>query len=95
MNPSRHLPLLSLLCTLTFLLGGCLINRRASPSAIISSRPCLRPTKPRPTPPLAVEVGFVKMPSYFLRNSLILRKSDIELDYLEDALWAERLDFSG
>src|ERR1035438_9625758 len=38
--------------------------------------------------------GFVKMPSYLLRDSMVVRKSADEVDYLETALWAERLDHS-
>jgi uncharacterized lipoprotein YmbA len=43
---------------------------------------------------LAVEVGFVKMPSYLLRDSMVVRKSADEVEYLETALWGERLDHS-
>jgi uncharacterized lipoprotein YmbA len=42
----------------------------------------------------SVEVGFVKMPSYLLRDSMVVRKSADEVEYLETALWAERLDHS-
>jgi uncharacterized lipoprotein YmbA len=45
-------------------------------------------------PPLAVEVAFVKMPAYLLRDSMVIRKSAHEVDYLETTLWAERLDRS-
>jgi uncharacterized lipoprotein YmbA len=34
------------------------------------------------------------MPSYLLRDSIVVRKSSEEFDYLETALWAERLDQS-
>jgi uncharacterized lipoprotein YmbA len=43
---------------------------------------------------LQVEVGLVKMPSYLLRDSTVIRKSTDEIEYLETALWAERLDQS-
>jgi uncharacterized protein len=43
---------------------------------------------------LSVGIGFVKMPSYLLRNSIAVRKGDNEIEYLEDALWSERLDES-
>jgi len=53
---------------------------------------------PEPAPaaaqPLSAEVGFVKMPAYLLRDSIVVRKSATELKYLQDALWAERLDQS-
>lgn len=34
----------------------------------------------------------MKMPSYLLRNSLAVRNGANEIEYLEDARWAERLD---
>ena len=41
---------------------------------------------------LSVGIGFVKMPSYLLRNSIAIRNGTNEIEYLEDALWAEGLD---
>ena len=41
---------------------------------------------------LSVGIGFVKMPSYLLRDSMAVRKGDDEIEYLEGALWGERLD---
>ena len=41
-----------------------------------------------------VEVGFVKMPAYLLRDSLLVRTSSNEIEYLQNAFWAERLDQS-
>ena len=43
---------------------------------------------------LSVGIGFVKMPSYLLRNSMAVRNSANEIEYLDDALWSERLDES-
>src|SRR5262249_30247477 len=43
---------------------------------------------------LSVEIGFVKMPAYLLRDSIAVRTGPNEIQYLEDALWAERLDKS-
>jgi uncharacterized lipoprotein YmbA len=43
---------------------------------------------------LSVGIGFVKMPSYLLRNSIAVRNGDNEIEYLEDALWSESLDES-
>jgi uncharacterized lipoprotein YmbA len=40
----------------------------------------------------AVEIGFVKMPAYLLRDSMAVRNGANEIEYLENALWAERLD---
>lgn len=41
---------------------------------------------------LSVRIGFVKMPSYLLRKSMAVRNSANEIEYIEDAQWAERLD---
>jgi uncharacterized lipoprotein YmbA len=41
---------------------------------------------------LSVGIGFVKMPSYLLRNSVAVRNGANEIEYLEEARWAERLD---
>jgi len=41
---------------------------------------------------LSVGIGFVKMPPYLLANSMAVRNGPNEIQYLEDALWAERLD---
>jgi uncharacterized lipoprotein YmbA len=41
---------------------------------------------------LSVGIGFVKMPSYLLQNSIAIRNGTNEIDYFENALWGERLD---
>jgi uncharacterized lipoprotein YmbA len=41
---------------------------------------------------VSVGVGLVKMPAYLLRNSIALRKGTNEIEYLEEAVWAQRLD---
>jgi uncharacterized lipoprotein YmbA len=43
---------------------------------------------------LSVGIGFVKMPSYLLHNSVVVRNGANEIEYLENALWSERLDES-
>jgi uncharacterized lipoprotein YmbA len=43
---------------------------------------------------LSVGIGFVKMPSYLLRNSMEVRNGANEIEYLDGALWSERLDES-
>jgi len=43
---------------------------------------------------LSVGIGFVKMPSSLLRNSVAIRNGANEIEYLDDALWSERLDES-
>ena len=72
---------------------GCLLKR-----ATVSTRNfILTPIAANePAPPatehLSVGIGFVKMPSYLLRNSMAVRNGASEIKYIEDALWAERLD---
>ncbi len=41
---------------------------------------------------LAVGVGQVKLPAYLFNTSLAVRKSGNEIQYLDSAIWAERLD---
>ena len=43
---------------------------------------------------LAVGLGQVKLPAYLFNTSLAVRKGTNEVEYLESALWAERLDAS-
>lgn len=49
-------------------------------------------TSPASSGPLAVGVGPVKLPAYLFNSSLAVRKGANEIDYSQDALWAERLD---
>jgi len=42
-------------------------------------------------PTLAVGVGQVKLPAYLFKDSLAVRKGTNEVEYLENALWAEHL----
>lgn len=93
MNKSHHLQILGLLCALSLLLGGCLIKPARVPVRQFILAPIPAPEH-APQQPLSVEVGLVKMPSYLLRNSMVVRKSATEFEYLETALWAERLDQS-
>jgi uncharacterized lipoprotein YmbA len=53
-----------------------------------------RPVAQNGSEQLSVGIGFVKMPSYLLRNSMAVRKDANEIEYLDDALWSERLDES-
>ena len=47
---------------------------------------------PASAPSLAIGVGKVKVPAYLLRNAVAVRQDTNEVKYLENALWAERLD---
>ncbi len=95
MNKSRYLPFLGLLCALSFLLSGCLLKPARVPVRQFILAPIATPEQTQASAqPLSVEVSSVKMPSYLLRTSMVLRKSATEVEYLENALWAERLDQS-
>lgn len=95
MKWSNSLHLHLIMCSLSVLLGGCVIK----PARVLTRHFVLVPISapehaPTTAQPLVVEVGFVKMPSYLLRDSMVVRKSADEVEYLETALWAERLDQS-
>jgi uncharacterized lipoprotein YmbA len=47
---------------------------------------------PAVTRRLSIGLGFVRMPSQLLHGSLSIHNGTNEIDYLENALWAERLD---
>jgi len=85
-----RLVLVSLACAL---LSGCLFK-----SATVSVRHFVLAPIPAEDSSSAtklhasVEIGFVKMPTYLLRDSLAVRKGANEIEFLENALWAERLD---
>ena len=42
--------------------------------------------------PLAVGVGYVKLPAYLFNTSIAVRSNANEIAYLDSALWAERVD---
>ena len=91
---SYFYPLL-MVCIVGLLLGGCVIKPARVPTRHFVLAPIPAPEQGSTTAqPLGVEVGFVKMPSYLLRDSMVVRKSADEVEYLETALWAERLDHS-
>ena len=95
MKPSNYLCLTLIMCSLGLLLAGCVIKPARVPTRhfvlVAIPTPEHAPTTAQP---LAIEAGFVKMPSYLLRDSMVVRKSADEIEYLETALWAERLDQS-
>jgi uncharacterized lipoprotein YmbA len=104
MKFASHLHVLGLLCGGCFLLAGCLFR----PVTVSTHRFILAPIEASElasTPPdpgqhdetsaakqWSVGISSVKMPAYLLRNSIALRKDLHEIEYLEEAVWAERLD---
>ena len=75
------------------LLTGCLLRRTTDSTRyfVLSPISTNEPSAAQ-TERFSVEIGFVKMPSYLLRNSIAVRNGDNEIQYLEDARWGERLD---
>jgi uncharacterized lipoprotein YmbA len=75
------------------ILTGCLLKRVTVSTRhfVLAPIPANEPA-PTVTEHLSVGMGFVKMPSYLLRNSIAVRNGASEIKYIEDALWAERLD---
>jgi uncharacterized lipoprotein YmbA len=76
------------------LLAGCLLK----PVAVTSRRFVLSPVQTESpavsSGDVAVGLGRVRMPEYLLKDSMAIRKGTSEIEYLENALWAERLDHS-
>ena len=95
MKPSTYVQILGLVCGTGLFLSGCLFK----PVTVSTRRFILAPIPASEqasvaAEPLPVGVGFVKMPAYLLRNSIPVRKGPSEIEYLEEALWGERLDQS-
>src|SRR5258706_2923487 len=74
------------------LLTGCLLKTATVPARHFVLAP-IPPDESGPAPKehASVEIGFVKMPAYLLRDSIAGRNGLNEIEYLENALWAERL----
>src|ERR1043166_632019 len=73
------------------LVSGCLLKSSTVPIRHFVLTP-ISTNAPASAEHLSVEIGFVKMPAYLLRSSMALRTGANEIEYLEDAQWAERLD---
>jgi uncharacterized lipoprotein YmbA len=87
-----HLVLMILTCVT---MSGCLLK----PVTLATRHFVLAPVSTNePAPvvaePLPVGIGLVKIPAYLKRDSMAVRHGTNEIEYLEDALWAERLDQS-
>ncbi|HUL51077.1 MAG TPA: PqiC family protein [Candidatus Nitrosotalea sp.] len=85
--------LVSLVSVIGMLLSGCLFKpvtdstRHFVLAPISTNEPNTTSTQHLP-----VGIGFVKMPSYLLRDSIAIRDGANEIEYLERAMWGERLD---
>ena len=93
MNSTHRFRLCQLLCAATLFLGGCLLGPVSNPprqfvlAPISASQQTLAESDP-----LSVGVRPVKMAPYLLKTSMAIRKSANEIEYLEKAAWAERLN---
>jgi uncharacterized lipoprotein YmbA len=93
MNPGFYLWRLVFTLLSSVLLTGCLLKTATVPARHFVLAPIpAEESSPAPKEHASVEVGFVKMPAYLLRDSIAVRKGANEIEYLENALWAERLD---
>lgn len=76
------------------LLSGCLFK----PATVTTRRFVLTPVQAEANTgnpgQWAVGLGRVALPDYLLKDAMTVRKGDNEIQYLENALWAERLDHS-
>lgn len=92
----NHRTILQLLATTATcaLIAGCLFRPAnvTTRQFVLTPRPPASP--PREPSPLALGLGAIKLPEYLLRSSLAVRKGEHEIEYLENSLWAERLDLS-
>jgi len=92
---SRYYVALALVCVI---LSGCVLKpvtvstRHFNLAPIPAGEP--RPAAGAGAEHLSIGIGFVKMPSYLLHNSIAVRNGANEIEYLDDALWSERLDES-
>jgi uncharacterized lipoprotein YmbA len=84
-----------ILAAISILFTGCLFKKTTVPVRhfVLASIPVSERAS-ADGDPVSVGISSVKMPSYLLRNSMVLRKSPHEIEYLEDSLWSERLDQS-
>jgi len=75
-------------------LAGCTFLKPAKSTARFFVLTPMSATGPAPAVPgsMAVGVGQVKLPAYLFNTSLAVRKDTNEIQYLQSAIWAERLD---
>jgi len=94
MKSRIRFPILALAGVTCALLAGCLFKPTTVPTRSFVLAPAPAQAAPAAAGGLPFGVGLVKMPPYLMRSSLAVRKSGNEIEYLEGALWAERLDIS-
>jgi uncharacterized lipoprotein YmbA len=95
MKSGFHLPRLVFVALTSIAMGGCVLR----PVSISTRNFVLSPISTNEpaqvvADPLPIGIGLVKMPAYLLRDSMAVRNGTNEIEYLEGAFWAERLDRS-
>jgi uncharacterized lipoprotein YmbA len=85
--------LLTILCSIILSVGltGCSFLKPAKPTARYYFLTPVAATQSG-SGSLAVGLGQVKLPAYLSNTSLAVRKGTNEVEYLDSAIWAERLD---
>jgi hypothetical protein len=95
MKSGFHLSRLAFLVLFSVAMSGCFFRpemvstRHFVLSPISTNEPAQVEAEPR-----SVGIGLVKIPAYLMRDSIAIRTGENEIEYLDDALWAERLDQS-
>jgi uncharacterized lipoprotein YmbA len=93
LKPSAYIRLFGFISSIGLIVSGCLLK----PVTVSTRRFVLEPVSPSENAAtsaerLSVGIAPVRMPPYLIRTSMIVRRGATEIDYLDDALWAERLD---
>jgi uncharacterized lipoprotein YmbA len=93
MKTSNRIQRFALVCAASLLFNGCFLKPVTvrTRQFVLVPIPAAEPPAAA-TAPLSVGVGFVKMPEYLLKDEVAICKGANEIEYLEDTLWAERLD---
>lgn len=83
--------LLGLVCILP---SGCLLRpaKITTRQFILSAARMESPSAGQSS--LSIGLGAIKLPDYLRRSAMAVRRGEGEIEYLENALWAERLDHS-
>ena len=89
----RCRPLLLSLSLVALCASGCLMRRNTvTPRQFVLSPIAKPPATDAFTKSPGIGVGIVRVPGYLQRSSMVVRKDDNEIIYLDAAVWAERLD---
>ena len=95
MKSQFYLPRLAFLAVISVAMSGCLFR----PVTVSTRHFVLSPISTNEpvqvvAEPFSIGIGLVRIPAYLMRDSIAIRNGSNEIEYLEDALWAERLDQS-